>query len=326
MNEWKEEELRIIETYHKKGCTYHTIKKYLEEVGYYRSYESIKKAASKFGLSKRRNPQAPMSVSLPAESTDTSSGSSDSWTYIRDVQVEPSNKPEEKPYNQPSNKKHRVLVIGDVHAPFQHRYYLDFLIETYNQWKCDTVVCIGDEVDFHALSKYPQDPNGYGAGDELINAITALRPYYEAFPNVKVVTSNHTARPLKKAFEAGIPTQFLKDYKTFLDAPNGWSWSRQLEIDGVLYHHGEGYSGALGAYKAAMNAMRSTVIGHIHSHAGVTYIQTEFDRLFALNVGCGVDIEAYAFAYGKNCAFKPTLACGVVIDGKEAYCIPMSGF
>ncbi len=118
----------------------------------------------------------------------------------------------------------------------------------------------------------------------------------------------------------------MKDYKSFLDAPKGWSWSRSIEIDGVLYHHGEGYSGSLGAYKAAMNAMRSTVIGHIHSHGGVTYIQTEFDRIFAMNVGCGVDIEAYAFAYGKNCAFKPTLGCGVVIDGKEAYFIPMSGF
>jgi len=298
MNEWTEEELRIIETYRNQNYTYYQIQGFLEEVGFKRSYDSIKKAASlRLGRKdhSRNSNQAPQMESQIQQSKE-------------------------------AVKSHRVLVIGDIHAPFNHRYYLDFLKETYNKWDCDTVVCIGDEVDFHALSKYPQDPNGYGAGDELINAITALRPFYEAFPDVQVVTSNHTARPLKKAFEAGIPTQFLKDYKSFLDAPKGWSWSRQLEIDGVLYHHGEGYSGALGAYKAAMNAMRSTVIGHIHSHGGCTYIQTEFDRLFALNVGCGVDIEAYAFAYGKNCAFKPTLGCGVVLDGKEAYFIPMSGF
>lgn len=298
MNEWTTEELNIIEDHRKRGCNYYQIQEILEEAGYVRSYNSIKKIASlRFG--RKDGPRY-----------------SESFT-----QVEP-----EIQQSKQTLKTHRVLVIGDIHAPFNHRYYLDFLTETYNKWECDTVVCIGDEVDFHALSKYPQDPNGYGAGDELINAITALRPYYEAFPDVQVVTSNHTARPLKKAFEAGIPTQFLKDYKTFLDAPKGWSWSRSLEIDGVLYHHGEGYSSALGAYKAAMNAMRSTVIGHIHSHGGVTYIQTEFDRIFALNVGCGVDIEAYAFAYGKNCAFKPTLGCGVVLDGKEAYFIPMSGF
>ncbi len=298
MREWTNEELSIIEDYRQKNYTYYQIQEILKENGFIRTYDSIKKAAS-LKLGRKDTPKY-------------SNSDSQSQPKIQQSKEDSGN--------------HRVLVIGDIHAPFQHRYYLDFLIETYKQWNCDTVVCIGDEVDFHALSKYPQDPNGYGAGDELINAITALRPYYEAFPVVNVVTSNHTARPLKKAFEAGIPTQFLKDYKQFLDAPDGWSWSRQLEIDGVLYHHGEGYSGAMGAYKAAMNAMRSTVIGHIHSHAGVTYIQTEFDRLFALNVGCGVDIEAYAFAYGKNCAFKPTLACGVVLDGKEAYCIPMSGF
>jgi predicted phosphodiesterase len=298
MNEWTEEELKIIETYRKQNYTYYQIQNFLKEVGYIRTYDSIKKAASlKLGRKDhQRNSEVPEKVEPKA------------------AQI------------KGSFKSHRVLVIGDIHAPFNHRYYLDFLRETYENWNCDTVVCIGDEVDFHALSKYPQDPNGYGAGDELINAIAALRPYYEAFPNVQVVTSNHTARPLKKAFEAGIPTQFLKDYKSFLDAPSGWSWSRSVEIDGVLYHHGEGYSGAAGSYKAAMNAMRSTVIGHIHSHGGVAYIQTEFDRIFGMNVGCGVDIEAYAFAYGKNCAFKPTLGCGVVLNGKEAYFIPMQGF
>lgn len=298
MNEWTEEELKIIETYRKQNYTYYQIQNFLKEVGYVRSYDSIKKVAS---LKLGRKDHKRYSDSAP--------------------KVEP----QAQQFKQ-ALKSHRVLVIGDIHAPFSHRYYLDFLCDTYRAWQCDTVVCIGDEVDFHALSKYPQDPNGYGAGDELINAIAALRPYYEAFPHVQVVTSNHTARPLRKAFEAGIPAQFIKDYKSFLDAPPGWTWSRSVEIDGVLYHHGEGYSGALGAYKAAMNAMRSTVIGHIHSHGGVTYIQTEFDRLFALNVGCGVDIEAYAFAYGKNCAFKPTLGCGVVLDGKEAYFIPMPGF
>lgn len=308
MNEWTEEELNIIETWRSKNYTYYQIQEILKNEGFVRSYDSIKKVASnklgrKDAVRNLRTPSQICNDELPSEKVVGKA--------VEKVKY---------------SKSHRVLVIGDIHAPFQHRYYLDFLKETYASWSCDTVVCIGDEVDFHALSKYPQDPNGYGAGDELINAITALRPYYEYFPEVQVVTSNHTARPLKKAFEAGIPTQFLKDYKSFLDAPTGWTWQRSVEIDGVLYHHGEGYSGALGAYKAAMNAMRSTVIGHIHSHGGCTYVQTEFSRIFALNVGCGVDIEAYAFAYGKNCAFKPTLGCGVVLEGKEAYFIPMQGF
>jgi len=36
--------------------------------------------------------------------------------------------------------------------------------------------------------------------------------------------------------------------------------------------------------------------------------------VWGLAVGCGVDNDQMAFAYGKNFARKPIVACGVVID------------
>jgi hypothetical protein len=45
--------------------------------------------------------------------------------------------------------------------------------------------------------------------------------------------------------------------------------------------------------------------------------------IFGMNVGCGVDVKAYAMAYGKVYPKKPTLGCGIVIDGKIALFIPM---
>lgn len=229
-----------------------------------------------------------------------------------------------EPYikKQPNGCK-RVLAIGDIHAPFEHAHYLNFLLETYSKWNCDTVVCMGDEVDAHSLSKYIPDPDGFSAGHELDRAISHLKPYYKAFPQVDVCTSNHTIRGFKRGFEAGIPKAFFKSYAELLQAPPGWSWHNSIEIDGVLYHHGEGFSGETGHLKAARAAMKSTAIGHIHSHGGVGYIQTEFKRIFGLQTGCGVDISQYAFAYGKNCPSKPTLGAGVILEGKEAYFIPM---
>jgi len=316
MSRWTHEEEQIISDKIKEGFTHRQISEILQAEGFERSCDSIKKYCSLRGV-RRFTGNEPTLTSTGTTSTATSVFSAVGGTEtLQGVSVEP--------FNQPSN--HRVLVIGDIHAPFEHRYYLDFLVETYNEWKCNTVVCVGDEADFHAFSRYPTDPNGHSPGRELELAIEHLKPYYEAFPNVKVCTSNHTVRPLKKGFEAGIPSAFFKSYQQFLHAPEGWEWKSTFEIDGVLYHHGEGYSGALGHHKAALNAMKSTVIGHIHSHGGVSYIQTEFNRIFGMNVGCGVDIEAYAFAYGRNCAFKPTLGAGVVIDGKEAYFVPMLGY
>lgn len=320
MNEWAEEELSIIETYRQKGYTYYQIQGLLEEFGYKRTYESIKKVAS-LKLGRKDNPKG---FRLP-EGMETESVGSESYS-VRTEEHRPLQGAVLEPYNRPYNKPSRVLAIGDIHAPFEHRYYLDFLLETYQKWNCDTVVCMGDEVDAHSLSRYPADPDGFSHGHELEKAIGHLEPYYRAFPNVSVVTSNHTVRGFKKGFEAGIPKAFFKSYADVLMAPKGWTWSRSVEIDGVLYHHGEGFSGETGHIKAARAAMQSTVIGHIHSHGGVSYIQTEFQRIFGLNTGCGIDAEAYAFAYGKNCANKPTLGCGIVLDGKEAYFIPMSGF
>jgi hypothetical protein len=37
-----------------------------------------------------------------------------------------------------------------------------------------------------------------------------------------------------------------------------------------------------------------------------------------------VDIAHILMLYGKTCPRKPTLACGVVIGGKEAINVPMS--
>ena len=43
----------------------------------------------------------------------------------------------------------RVLVIGDVHAPFTRKDYLQFCIDTYRKYKCNMVVFIGDIIDSH---------------------------------------------------------------------------------------------------------------------------------------------------------------------------------
>ena len=48
------------------------------------------------------------------------------------------------------------------------------------------------------------------------------------------------------------------------------------------------------------------------------------DRIFGLNVGCGIDIDRYAFAYAQDFKIRPGLGCGVVVDSGEAHFIPMA--
>lgn len=222
-----------------------------------------------------------------------------------------------------SNKgKHTVLAIPDMHHPFSHPDTLAFLKWMKKKYMPDVVVCLGDEVDMCALSDYDSDPDGYSAGHELQQAILHLKDYYELFPNVKVCTSNHTARPFKRAYKSGIPRAFIRDYAEFLQAPPGWRWSDQHEVDGILYEHGEGQSGNQGAIKAAIANMNSTVIGHLHSDAGIQYLANDKHLIYGFNVGCLLDRHAYAAAYGKHMKKKPILGAGVITKGVPMF-VPM---
>ena len=215
-----------------------------------------------------------------------------------------------------------VLVISDLHCPFHHKDALDFLVAVEDKYNTTRTVCIGDEVDAHALSDFKTNPDGMGPGQEHNAAVDALRTFYNEFPVVDVLISNHTARPYRAAFNANIPKSYLKGYKEIYDAPDGWNWYQELEIDGVWYNHGMGFGGEHAHVTAAKKKMQSAVIGHVHANAGVRIVNGK-RNIFGLNVGCLVDEAAYAFDYAKDMPTSVTVGCGIVFHGEVAQFIPM---
>lgn len=218
--------------------------------------------------------------------------------------------------------KETVLAIGDLHCPFEHKDALDFLTTIKEEYSPTKVVCMGDEIDAYALSSYIHDPDGMSSGQENDLAIKKLKDYYKLFPEVMVCTSNHTVRPFKRAFESGIPKRFLKSYGESLEAPVTWQWKDHWMIDEVVYEHGEGLSGEAAARNGAKGNMRSTVIGHVHSFAGISYLSTPEKLLFGFNVGCLIDVDSYAFTYGKHFKAKPIIGAGIIHKGVPTF-IPM---
>jgi predicted phosphodiesterase len=218
----------------------------------------------------------------------------------------------------------RVGIIGDTHEPFCHPQYREFCYKTFNQFKVSKIAHSGDEADNHALSFHEHNPNGDSPEAEAERAMKNLEKWYKTFPEVTVMVGNHSALPYRQATAAGIPNRYIRTYEEIWHAPKGWKWVMETEIDHVKYTHGTGCSGQNGAINKAIRSRQSAVIGHIHSFGGVNYHASENDLIFGLNVGCGIDTRAYAFEYGKNFVNKPTLGCGIVIDGFTAYFIPMN--
>lgn len=211
-----------------------------------------------------------------------------------------------------------VLAIPDLHIPFEHPDALAFCLMVQRVWfgtVPHTVVFLGDEVDSHAISRHMPDPNGRSPRDELVQAKLRLKDWQLAFPQACVCESNHTARPWKKSYEAGLPKDFLRSVEEVYEYPISWQLQQRWILDGVVFEHGENVSGPMGALNAAKQNQASTVIGHLHSFGGAVHADSFHKDLFGLNTGCLIDVAAYAFAYAKAYRNKPTLGCGVIKHG-----------
>jgi len=221
-----------------------------------------------------------------------------------------------------------ILAIGDLHHPFAHPDALTFATAVYERFclaaAASEVVSVGDEVDAHAFSdKHRRDPDGMSEGEEWQAAVFGLQPWMKTFPRMKICTSNHTARPEIRSFNAGLPRAFFRSVKEAMGAPDGWHWNNHFEIDGIIFEHGEGVSGAAGALRAAERNRKSTVIGHLHGYGGVQWSHGRFSSIFGFNLGCLIDSEAYAFRYAAKLRTTPSIGIGVIVDGVPFW-IPMN--
>ena len=218
-----------------------------------------------------------------------------------------------------------ALCISDLQCPFEHKHAFDFAChveKTFFPEVKPRVFNLGDEVDQHTLSKWGSNPNGMSAKAEFEEAKLRLKPWMERWPTMRICISNHTYRYMKKAYAAGIPDGFMKTVGEAYDAPKGWLWADRWIADKVLFEHGEMVSGPLAAIRAAHQNRMNTVIGHQHTNGGVIFNSSAWDTIWAMNTGCLIDINQYAFDYGRILRNKPTLGMGVIVEGTPCF-VPM---
>lgn len=217
----------------------------------------------------------------------------------------------------------KVLAFSCNHEPFSRDDYLKFIVDTYNSEGCNKIVCLGDFFDNHSISFHEHDPDGMSAGEEFKNAAARAKTWAAIFPKMDLVYGNHDLRPYRQSFTHGMPKVLTRTPNEIWDLPKGWVWHDRLEVDGVIYIHGDGKSGKYVYANWCDDNMQSTVSGHAHSCAGVYWHASPRSLIFGLGVGCGMDTKSYAAAYGKRLPKKPIIGCGVVKGGVDAAFIPM---
>lgn len=214
-----------------------------------------------------------------------------------------------------------TLAVSDLHFPFAHADAIDFVADLYRSLKPDHVVLLGDEIDAHGWSRHDHDPDAPGSASELTLAVAEMKKLYKLFRGgrnrgvVNVCRSNHGERAARTAIPTGIPSTFIRTLREVLEAPYSWQWADRWLIDGVCYEHGEGYTGVNSALHAARNNRTNTVIGHVHSWAGVQYHASAVNVIWGMNCGCLIDIDAPVFRYARARPHKAVIGTGVVEDG-----------
>ena len=208
----------------------------------------------------------------------------------------------------------KILCIGDVHEPVSHPGYLSFCQDLYYQWDCDTVIFMGDIADFQAISFHANNPMCPSPIDEYVLTKQKIQKWCKAFPKAKLCIGNHDERVIRLAESVNIPPKFLRNFSEIWKTPD-WEWKYEHIIDDIYFFHGIGFGGIHPAYNAAGKLLMSTVMGHLHARSGIKWRANPLRRIFAIDTGCGIDVDAYQFAYGKHIKERPILSAAVILDG-----------
>ena len=214
------------------------------------------------------------------------------------------------------SKHKRILVISDLHIPYHRKDSFAFLKEIKKQFKPDTIINIGDEIDCHALSFHDTNPDLPSAGHELSISKEYIKELENIFPQMTLLDSNHSSLIYRKGIKHGIPRGFLRSYNEFLNVKK-WNWVNDLTItlpdkQRCFFTHG------ISADVARVSQIQgmSTVQGHFHSKFKIEYWANSDALRFGMQVGCMIEQTNMAFHYAKNFKTKFIMGCGMIIDSQ----------
>ena len=209
-----------------------------------------------------------------------------------------------------------ILVVGDLHLPFTLEGYLEFCKSVYYKYNCDHVIFMGDVIDNHFSSFHATDPDGMGAGDELDLVLEMIQEWAKVFPKADVCHGNHDLIQLRKAYKEGISKRWIKDFGEVLGV--NWNFQPSFEYNNCLFRHGMNMKAAPKSGSEMMNVIQ----GHFHTEAYITWLVGRGNKVFGMQVPCGIDRESYAMAYAKEFP-KPAIGCAVLLESGRLPIIEM---
>lgn len=231
-------------------------------------------------------------------------------------------------------KSENILILSDIHAPFQSFDLFPFLKALKKKYSFDRIISVGDEVSWEAMSYHDKGGDMPSAGDELQSSREVMRELYQLFPIMDIVESNHGSLVFRKGVTHGFPKHAITSYADMLFGERdkwgnlyrphtlgvGWKWHPKLILDlggghKCLIVHGDG--SPANSLNAAKQAGMSIIFGHHHSRFDIQYHGTSEFLHWGMAVGCLINFHSPAFDYGrKRILSRPIIGCGGIIGGQ----------
>lgn len=216
------------------------------------------------------------------------------------------------------------LIISDLQIPYHAAGGLDFCKRVRREFSVplENVLCVGDEFDLYAFSRYDKSPDApHTPSQEIAACREEIARWAAAFPQMRICRSNHGGRLAKAAARGGLPKEVIAPYREILGIPEGWRYSDHWIVDAVRerfrVEHGHrkpgGHSGL--RIRPLFRGM-STAWGHEHAEAATLHMETGEKSVWAMRVGSLITREPVpAFDYNSDDASRPVGSVGVVLDG-----------
>jgi hypothetical protein len=173
----------------------------------------------------------------------------------------------------------RILIIPDVHVPFEDVRAWDLMLSVARAIRPETIVVLGDFADMWSVSSHDKDPRRKDNLESEMKSVAMRLDEIDSLGAARKVfcEGNHEER-LTRYMTQRAPDVF--EYVQFrkiqrLDE-RGWTWVPYREhhkIGKMFFTHDLGEAGAYAHARARGTMGGNVVIGHVH-RMGVTYAST----------------------------------------------------
>ena len=193
--------------------------------------------------------------------------------------------------------KRKILILSDLHIPFQDDGAVRKAMEIGKRFNPDTVVLNGDVVDFGAISKFVKSPKERDLKKELDMTNKFLKMVRQKFPLAKLIykSGNHEERLLvylwtKAEAFADLPELTLPSLLHFKENRIEYSPKENvLKFGDLSVIHGHEIKGTLSTYPARtgyQSAKTNVLFGHCHRESSYTTRDVNDKVYHSYSTGC----------------------------------------